>query len=246
MISQQSASVILCIGMVAKSSDIAFHTLILSTLFVFSVRLCQAGVVTETDYSDYKLIDFIQSHRDRSVMVPLSDKRDPAAIVKGDGSLVEIFDLDKGTDTELDYAEKKYRVTEYPPDDPVGPEPEFFKPTGKHRKVMGYRCDEYRADVDSAKFGKLIDIECFSSEPPGAIEYIGYEKLAESKILQRSEAVQANLESPGYEPDGFVLWSRLEDDSGVHQGADITFIKRMTLPSTVFEPPAGFVKDKDP
>jgi hypothetical protein len=245
MISQQSASVILSIGMVAKSSAIAFHTLIFSTLFVFCVRLCSAGVVTETDYSDYKLIDFIQGHRDRSVMVPLSDKRNPAAIVKGPGSLVEIFDLDKGTDTEVDYAEKKYRVTEYPPDDPVGPEPEFFKPTGKHRKVMGYRCDEYRADVDSAKFGKLIDIECVSSEPPGAKEYIEYEKLAESKILQRSERVQAG-EPPGYEPDGFVLWSRLKDDNGVHQGPDLTFIKRMTLPPSVFEPPAGFVKDKDP
>jgi hypothetical protein len=245
MISQQSARVILCMRMVAKSSVIAFHTLIFSMLFVFCVRLCYAGVVVVTDYSDYKLVDFIQGHRERSVMVPPSDKRDSVAILKDDGGFDEIFDLDKGTDTELDFAEKKYRVTEYPPDDPTGPESEFFKPTGKRRKVLGYWCEEYRADVDSAKFGKRTDIECISSEPPGAKEYIEYEKLAKSKILQRSEPVQAGLESPGYEPEGFVLWSQYEDYDGVHEGPDITLIKRAELSPSVFEPPPGFTKDKD-
>ena len=173
-------------------------------------------------------------------MVPSSDTRDPLTILKENSSFVEIYDLDKGTDTEIDYADKSYQITTYPPENPNPPPQDTYKRTGKRRKFLGYSCEEYRGVAESAKFGTLIDYLCVSSEPPGAKEYIEFQKL------EGADSVKAGDDPPGNRPTGFVLWQRDVDDQGAVEGPDITFIKTMSLPPTLFEPPAGFVKDKDP
>jgi hypothetical protein len=232
MISHPCVRNILCIEMATRPTLIAVPSLVFLTIFLLFSRQSAAGVLVVDSHGDYKLVEFIQGHRQRMVQVPSSDTRDPLTILKENSGFVEIYDLDKGTDTEINYADKSYGVSQYPPWDATPPEPEFFRSTGKRRKVLGYWCNEYRADMDSAKFGKWTSFECISSEPPGAKEYIEYERI------ERSESIKAGDESSGYEPDGFVL------DQGAAEGPDITFIKTMALPPTVFEPPAGFVKDK--
>jgi hypothetical protein len=226
------------VGMAAEPPLIP--AIICSMLFIFCARSAVAGVLTVTDYSDYKLVDYIQGHRDRMVMIANSDKRDPLTILKDKTGFVEIYNLDKGTDTEIDYTRKSYKVTPYPPENPNPPPPDIYKRTGKRRKFLGYWCDEYRGVSKSAKFGTMIDYPCVSSGPPGAKEYIEYQKL------YRSESVEAGDDAPGNEPEGFVLWERGVDDQGAAEGPNVTFIKQIDLPSSMFEPPAGFVKDKDP
>ncbi len=218
------------------------HTfLVFSAILLLCPKPSFAGVlVVDSGAPDYKLVEFIQGHRERMVKVPSSDTRDPLTILKENSDFVEIIDLDKGTSIGIDYADKSYGVTPYPPDSGMPPPPYTYKRTGKRRKFLGYWCDEYRGVAESAKFGTLIDYLCVSSEPPGAKEYIEYDRL------DRLKSVKAGDDSPGNRPTGFVLWQRSEDDQGTAEGPDITFIKTMALPPTVFEPPAGFVKDKDP
>jgi hypothetical protein len=227
--------------MANRPAPLAFLSIALFTILLLCPKPSVAGVlVVDTGADDYKLVKFIQGHRERMVMVPSSDTRDPLAILKVDSDSAEIDDLDKGTDTEIDYASKSYSVTPYPPENVNPPPPDIYKRTGRRRKFLGYLCDEYRGVAESAKFGTLIDYLCVTSEPPGAKEYIEYQRL------ERSEAVKSGEDSPGNRPEGFVLWQRDVDDQGAAEGPDITFIKAMSLPPTVFEPPAGFVKDKDP
>jgi hypothetical protein len=218
-------------------------SLVILSILLLYPQLSAAGVIVETEYSGsdgYKLIELIQGHREKSAAVfSKPEPKDPLTLVKGT-TVWDIIDLDKGTDTEIDYAKKSYHVTPYPTENPWPPEPEVFRPTGKHRKVFGYWCDEFIASVDSAKFGKRTDIECVSSQPPGAKEYIEFEKLGTSK------SVKAGTVSHGYEPDGFVLDSRTEDYDGDNEGPRITLIKSMRISPSEFEPPAGFAMDKDP
>jgi hypothetical protein len=232
---------ILCIEMATRPTLIAVPLLVLLTIFLLFSKPSVAGVlVVDSGAPDYKLVEFIQGHRERMVQVPSSDTRDPLTILKENSGFVEIYDLDKSTDTEIDYSDKSYTVSQYPPDGADPPAPVFYRRTGKRRKFLGYSCEEYRGLAESAKFGTLIDYLCVSSEPPGAKEYIEFDEFDKSK------SVKAGDDAPGNRPAGFVLWQRDVDDQGAAEGPDITFIKTMSLPPTVFEPPAGFVKDKNP
>ena len=227
--------------MANRPAPLSFLSIALSAILLLCTKPSVAGVlVVDTGADDWKLVKFIQGHRERVVLFRSSDTRDPLAILKDDIDSAEIDDLDKGTHTEIDYAAKSYSVSQYPPEDPTPPPTTIYRRTGRRRKFLGYLCDEYRGVAESAKFGTLIDYLCVTSEPPGAKEYIEYQRL------ERSEAVKSGEDSPGNRPAGFVLWQRDVDDQGAAEGPDITFIKTMSLPPTVFEPPAGFVKDKDP
>jgi hypothetical protein len=227
--------------MANRPAPLAFFSIALSAILLLCPKPSVAGVlVVDNGVDDWKLVKFIQGHRERVVMVRSSDTRDPLAILKDDSDSAEIDDLDKGTDTEIDYAHKSYSVSALAPESATPSPPVTYKRTGKRRKFLGYSCEEYRAVVESARLGTLIDYLCVTSEPPGAKEYIEYQRL------ERSEAVKSGEDSPGNRPAGFVLWQRDVDDLGAAEGPKITFIKTMALPPTVFEPPAGFVKNKEP
>ena len=231
---------ILFIDMLKPRGALVFSSFVLLSTLLFGPKLSRAGVIVETQYpGGYQEIEIIQGHKEKVETVYPSETKDPLTLVKGN-SVWDVYDLDKGTNTEIDYADKSYRVTPYPQEDPTPPAAEFFRSTGKRRKILGYWCKEFRADVESAKYGKWTEFEWVSSEPPGAKEYIEYEKLANSKL------VKAGDESPGDEPDGFVLESRSEDYDGNNEGPRITHIESKPLPPAEFEPPAGFVKDKSP
>ncbi len=227
--------------MATRSRVLAFLSLVLTTIFLLCSKPSVAGVIVETEQTapePRRKIDFIKGHRKKSALASASSPTDPAKLLKSINRL-EIIDLDKGTKIFVDYAKKSYEVMPlYPAEDnPTPTETENYRPTGKRRKVLGYRCNEYRVDMDSAKW-KWTDFECVSNDPPGAKEYNEFEKL-ENSIL-----VEAGYGTPGYQPDGFVL-----DDRGVGDDAAasrIILIESKPIPSSEFEPPAGFVKHKIP
>jgi hypothetical protein len=233
-----------CIDMAKPRVALVFSSIVLSSTLLLSPKVSVAGVIVETEYpgpDGYRLIEIIQGHTEKVATVYTPDRKDPLTLVKG-SSVWDVYDLDKGTDTEIDYADKSYDVRPYPGSDNPSPNgPENFKPTGKRRKAAGYWCYEYGASMGSARFyGNWTDFECVSNDPPGATEYNQFEKL------QKSLLVKAGFDSPGYEPDGFVLDSRSEGDDGDSEGPRIILIESKPILPAEFEPPAGFVKEKSP
>jgi hypothetical protein len=241
MISQQHARDILCIEMPIRPRALVLLSLVLSTIFLLCSKPSVAGVIVETEQTDpepRREIDFIQGHRKKSALASASSPTDPAKLLKSINGW-EIIDLDKGTKIFVDYAKKSYEVMPLYPgeDNPTPSETVNYRPTGKRRKVLGYRCNEYRADVDSPKW-RFSDFECVSKDPPGAKEYNEFEKL------EKSILVEAGYGTPGYQPDGFVLVNRGTGDDAA--ASRIVLIESKPIPSSEFEVPAGFVKHKIP
>jgi hypothetical protein len=236
-------AVIFCFDMVKPRAALIFSSFVFLSTLLLCPKLSVAGVIVETEDlspAPQRTIKFIQGHRMKVGDASASSPTDPIKLLKSIDRWT-IFDLDKGTSTEIDYAQKSYVVTPYPGEDNPAPTvvTENYSPTGKRRKVAGYWCKEYSAKAESAKFGEWTDFECVSSDPPGAKEYDEFEKLDNSKL------VKAGYAPPGYQPDGFVLDSRTEGDESA-PGERIILIESKPIAPAELEPPAGFVKDKDP
>jgi hypothetical protein len=188
-------AVILCSDMVKPRAALIFFSFVLCSTLLLCPKLSVAGVIVETEDpgpEHQRTIKFIQGHRMKVGDASASSPTDPFKLLKSVDRWT-IYDLDKGTDTEVDYAEKSYVVMPYPGEDNPAPTAvtENYRPTGKRRKVSGYWCKEYSAKAVSAKFGEWTDFECVSNDPPGAKEYNEFEKLDNSKLVNAGYASPA-------------------------------------------------------
>jgi hypothetical protein len=94
-----------------------------------------------------------------------------------------IMDLDKGTFTILDATNQT--ATEMP----IGSIPSpmastftgRFEPTGGHKTIAGYPCDEYRHEFQSAA-GTVSSLTCISKQAPGAAEAAAFYKNMAAKL----------------------------------------------------------------
>jgi hypothetical protein len=94
-----------------------------------------------------------------------------------------IMDLDKGTFTILDA--KNQTATEMPisgiPSPMASTFTGRFEPTGGHKTIAGYPCDEYRHEFKSAA-GTVSSLTCISKQAPGAAEAAAFYKNMAAKL----------------------------------------------------------------
>src|SRR5262245_47408099 len=94
-----------------------------------------------------------------------------------------IMDLDKGTFTILDA--KNHTATEMAIGNIPSPMASTFtgrfEPTGNHKTIAGYPCDEYRHEFKSAA-GEVTSLSCISKQAPGAAEEAAFYKNMPAKL----------------------------------------------------------------
>lgn len=175
---------------------------------------------------------------------------------------VVIIDLDKGLMTLIDPDQKVYAQLPFPPHGMIAmnsghPLNLNFRKTGKHSKVLGYSCYEYKGSGHSM-MASITSEGCFSSNAPGAAEFSEFTR----EMAKRLKAAKAMAgEMPGGIPLTMVSTRKLNSNFAfpgmspaqaaklkemmAKQGPRITktkVIKISTrkLPADTFEVPAGY------
>jgi hypothetical protein len=162
-----------------------------------------------------------------------------------------VDDLDKGIRTQIDYRHKKYSIEKpFPsPVDGAGGQPVGvgeLKPTGKHRKIAGYSCEEYMGARVSAHFGPLTEVDCVSHDAPGVREYNQFMILL-NRLYEDAGYSDGSLGGayPGiWSPQGIDDIPLETDPPGARVGYVVKRIESREIPASQFEVPAGFVPDE--
>lgn len=115
-----------------------------------------------------------------------------------------IIDLDRGTMTMLNNAQKTYTEMPFPPKgraaammQNMGMSMEFKK-TGQSQQIAGFDCDMFTSS-GSMQVGDFSTLICFSPQAPGASEYTAFDKAMAAKMR---DAGMMKMTSP---PDGVPL-----------------------------------------
>jgi hypothetical protein len=115
---------------------------------------------------------------------------------------IVIIDLDKGQMTLIDPDRRVFAQLPFPPPGMAShksghPLNLNFKRTGKHSKVLGYSCYEYKGS-GRTMIAAITSEGCFSSSAPGAAEFSEFTK-AMAKRLKNAKAMAGEM------PDGIPL-----------------------------------------
>jgi hypothetical protein len=174
---------------------------------------------------------------------------------------IAIMDLDKGTLTVLDAKNKT--ATEMPLGNVLSPMAAGFtgelKPTGKHRKVAGYSCEEFKHDFMSAG-GNVSSTSCISKYAPGAAEAAAfYKKMAAKSVghdvtgmpdgvsLSEETSVQPSAtEAITGVPTEMAkkIGDALAKQPAHKSQSEVTSIKADKLGADTFAVPAGYTASK--
>jgi hypothetical protein len=173
---------------------------------------------------------------------------------------IAIMDLDKETLTVLDAKNKT--ATQMPLGNVLSPMAAGFtgelKPTGKHRKVAGYSCEEFTRDFMSAG-GNVTSTSCISKDAPGAAEAAAfYKKMAAKSVghdvtgmpdgvsLSEETSVQSATEAiTGVPPDmAKQIGDALAKQPARKNQSEVTSIKADKLGADTFAVPAGYKVSK--
>ena len=174
---------------------------------------------------------------------------------------IAIMDLDKGTLTVLDAKNKtatEMPLSSLPPQMAAGFSGEL-KPTGKHKKVAGYSCEEYTHEFQIPG-GVVKSTSCISKDPPGA---------AEASVFNKKMAAKIGGHDVGAAPDGVSLSDETVVQPSVNQAitgvppemakqigdalakqpprksqSEVTSIKAEKLGADAFAVPAGYKTGK--
>jgi hypothetical protein len=174
-----------------------------------------------------------------------------------------IMDLDKQTFTILDA--KNQTATEMP----IGSIPSpmastftgRFEPTGGHKTIAGYPCDEYRHEFKSAA-GTVSSLTCISKTAPGAAEAAAFYKNMAAKLgghdsSQAPEGIPLSEEAtlkpsamplPGLPPEVAKKIAEAQANQPPRTTeAVVTSVKSEKLGADTFAVPQGYaVKKLDP
>jgi len=174
-----------------------------------------------------------------------------------------IMDLDRGTFTILDA--KNQTATEMPIGDIPSPMASAFtgrfEPTGNHKTIAGYPCDEYRHEFQSAA-GEVSSLTCISKQAPGAAEAAAFYKSMAAKlgghdVSQAPEGIPLSEEAtvkpsavalPGVPPEVAKKIAEAQAKQPPRKTeAVVTSVKAETLGADTFQVPQGYtVKKLDP
>lgn len=176
-----------------------------------------------------------------------------------------VTDLDRGKMMVIEPAKKIYLEMPFPPTGPLAQMHETgkvtldFKKTGRHDKILGYKCDEYSAAGKTVS-RKYSVVACFSESPPGANEYTTFQKKMAAKLKGTS------LQIMGEVPQGLPLYLKsttkpvaftvpgMSAEQSKKFGemiakqppavitTTVTKVAKSNLPAGAFAPPKGFAK----
>jgi hypothetical protein len=174
-----------------------------------------------------------------------------------------IMDLDKGTFVILDA--KNQTATEMPIGNIPSPMASTFtgrfEPTGNHKTIAGYACDEYRHEFKSAA-GEVTSLSCISKQAPGAAEAAAFYKNMAAKLggqdaSQAPEGIPLSEEAtikpsamplPGLPPEVAKKIAEAQANQLPRKTeAVVTSVKAEKIGADTFAVPEGYtVKKLDP
>ena len=133
-----------------------------------------------------------------------------------------------------------------------------FQPTGVHRTLLGYTCDEYSGS-GKLPTGDFSGSGCFSKDAPGATEYSAFYKQFGERIRGGPDSgvpagIPLTLETtvkmtgvsiPGISPEQERALSEIASKQpAVVSSVKITSIKTGALPVTAFAIPEGYAIER--
>jgi hypothetical protein len=176
-----------------------------------------------------------------------------------------IIDLDKGTVTVLNPADKTYFESMFPAgqESPMAKQSMgqnlSYKKTGTTKTVAGYGCVEYSSSAKNAN-GEFSTTACFSKEAPGAADYVAFQKAAAQKLKLASVEASENIPDgvplethssrkitgfsmPGLPPaQAKMLGEMMAKRPPVISDSQVTKISSQSLPADTFAIPKGFTE----
>lgn len=203
--------------------------------------------------------------RERTMMIEGNKQK---TIMEGGRAI--ITDLDKGTTTIIDPAQKVYIERPFPPPGMMGQgmgahgmQAAEFTKTGKTRTVAGYKCEDYKGEGKFA-MGEFTVVSCVSTKAPGAAEFSKYQKAMTAKLKDTQLAMPASL------PDGIPLTQDTTTKLGgtsmpnlppkaaeqlkkqfanrppMVTKVEVTKLEERKIAASEFEVPAGYTKREAP
>ena len=131
-----------------------------------------------------------------------------------------------------------------------------LKPTGAHKTVAGYGCDEFKG-TGQVMGSSYTMVACFSKEAPGAAEYAAFYKKLMAKmgvtmpagspegiaLATETETKAGNVAMPGVPPEVAKKIAEAQAKAGPRVSrVQVTSVKTQVLPADAFAVPAGYTK----
>jgi Domain of unknown function (DUF4412) len=230
-----------------------FVAALAAALLAASAGSALAGVIVHEH--EVREINGQKSTSDRTLMIQGNKQK---TVMDQD---TVVTDLDNGKMMVIEPAKKIYLEMPFPPTGPLAHMHEAgqftlnFKKTGRHDKILGYKCDEYSASGQTMAREYSV-VACFSEAPPGATDYTAFQKEMAAKLKGTS------LQITGKVPDGLPLYLKSTSKVVAIPGMSaeqrkkfsamigkqavvtttVTKIAKSDLPADAFVPPKGFEK----
>jgi hypothetical protein len=179
-----------------------------------------------------------------------------------------VLDLDKGKMLVLDGGAKTYTELPFPPQGPMASMMQNmggvnldFKKTGGSQTLSGYKCEEYDS-TGKSMMAEFSAKGCFSSDAPGAAQYVAFTELLAKKFAAAGMAKTSgnpdgvplvletttkftNFNIPGMPPEqAEKLKAMMANRPPTTSKSTTTSIKTEDLPAGTFEVPAGYTERK--